>query len=205
MTIITTQPKSTPGRALTTRGHPVTDLGRPMLQAGDDPDLYDRLHAGMTAAVAPRDVIEEIWVRDVVDLVWEALSLRRLKALLLIVSARRGLDQVISPLFKDGRAYELANDWFAGKKEAVREVEQALAKAGLTMEAVAAQTLAIKLDDIERIDRMIMNAEARRNATLREVERHRETLAARLRCAAEDIQDVEFAEIAPQDEAERGR
>ncbi len=35
-----------------------------------------------------------------------------------------------------------------------------------------AQTLDLKLDTIERIERMTMQAEARRNMTLREIDRH---------------------------------
>jgi hypothetical protein len=52
-----------------------------------------------------------------------------------------------------------------------------------------AQTLSIKLDAIERIDRMIAIAEARRNANLREVGRHREVLSQNLRRAVQDVED----------------
>jgi hypothetical protein len=197
---MTTQAKaiSPPGRALAPAAPTAptgNQLGAPVLQLGEDPDLYDRLHARVTAAVKPRDVIEEFWVRDVVDLAWETLSLRRLKALYLAVSASAGLYQVIRPLVGSGRASDLAEQWFARKDKAVQEVEQALTQAGLTMEAVTAETLVLKMASIERIDRLIMNAEARRNAVLREVERHRDVLAARLSRAAEDIEDGEFSEI----------
>lgn len=49
---------------------------------------------------------------------------------------------------------------------------------GLTNDAVMAQTLALKIDQVERIDRVIADAEARRNVALREIDRHRATLAA---------------------------
>jgi hypothetical protein len=45
------------------------------------------------------------------------------------------------------------------------------------MDSVMAQTLALKFDQVERIDRIIMGAEARRNAVLREVDRHRVSVA----------------------------
>jgi hypothetical protein len=38
------------------------------------------------------------------------------------------------------------------------------------------QTLSLTINDIERIDRIIMNAEARRNVVLRETDRHRSSL-----------------------------
>ena len=57
------------------------------------------------------------------------------------------------------------------------------------------QTLALKLEQIERIDRMIMSAEARRNAILREVDRHRASVAQALRQAADNIEDTQFEEV----------
>ena len=57
-----------------------------------------------------------------------------------------------------------------------------------------AQALHIRLNDIERIDRMIMNAEARRNTVLREIDRHRAALADALRRATENVRDAEFTE-----------
>jgi hypothetical protein len=50
------------------------------------------------------------------------------------------------------------------------------------------------LDDYERIDFLLASAEARRNASLREIERHSESLASRLRRASEDIIEGEFTE-----------
>jgi hypothetical protein len=44
------------------------DLGPPVLLMGEDESEYNRLLAQVAAAVGPTDVIEEFWVRDVVDL-----------------------------------------------------------------------------------------------------------------------------------------
>ena len=49
------------------------------LLEGEDESAYLKPLAQVTAAVEPKDVIAEFWVRDVVDLAWEALRLRRLK------------------------------------------------------------------------------------------------------------------------------
>ena len=63
---------------------------------GQDLAAYDELLARVSGAVKPSDVLEEIWVRDVVDLVWEALRLRRLKADLIAANAHEGLEQILS-------------------------------------------------------------------------------------------------------------
>jgi hypothetical protein len=72
------------------------------------------------------------------------------------------------------------------------------------MDSVMSQTLSKKMDDVERIDRMLGSAEARRHIVLREVDRHRAAVAARLQIAAKGIEDAEFSEVAiegPQSEA----
>jgi hypothetical protein len=58
-------------------------LGPPPLIAGEDGAAYDLRHGSVTAAVKSKDFLEEIWVRDIVDLSWNVLRLRRLKAQLL--------------------------------------------------------------------------------------------------------------------------
>ena len=43
-------------------------MGRPPLVHGEDERAYAELLARVQAAVAPKDILEEFWVRDVVDL-----------------------------------------------------------------------------------------------------------------------------------------
>ena len=51
----------------------------PMLH-GEDDHAYAELLGRVQADVGPKDILEEFWVRDVVDLFWETLRLRRMKA-----------------------------------------------------------------------------------------------------------------------------
>jgi hypothetical protein len=64
----------------------------------------------------------------------------------------------------------------------------------LSMDAVMAQTQSANIDDIER---MITNIEAQRNSALRELDRHGETLAQRLRQSIQQVEDTEFKVIQP--------
>jgi len=52
---------------------------------------------------------------------------------------------------------------------------------------ILAQAFSNKLDELDRIERMIANADARRINLLREVERRRTALGARLRDASDQI------------------
>ena len=47
-------------------------FGKRPLIMGEDPAVYDDLFARLAAGVKPGDIIEWLWVKDVVDLVWEA-------------------------------------------------------------------------------------------------------------------------------------
>ena len=58
-------------------------FGPPLLLDGEDAAAYDALSGQVRAAVKPLDVIEEIFVADVVSLTWEIQRWRRLKSRLL--------------------------------------------------------------------------------------------------------------------------
>jgi hypothetical protein len=128
--------------------------------------------------------------------------LRRLKAELLAVNAYKGLEEVLEPLSDFIQAQALARTWACNNPDGIEEVEKLLTSAGLSMDAVMAQTLALNLDQVEKIDRMIMSAEARRNAVLREVHRHRASVAQALRQVA-NLEDAQFTEIAPKQSMEQ--
>jgi len=146
--------------------------------------------------VKPADFLEEIWVRDVVALVWEAFQLRRLKTCLLETAALTGCP-VFSFFLPHARVNEIAAGWARRDGERVKQVEGLLTKTGFTMEHIIAETLADRIEDIERIDRMIASAEQRRSAMLREVDRHRASLAARLRLASDEVVQAEFEDVTP--------
>jgi hypothetical protein len=183
---------STTPASLPERAGRLALFGPPPLLEGEDTAAYDELLVRISGAVKPTDIFEEIWIRDIVDLVWEAFRLRRLKANLMTAVAHKGLTVILEPLIGWTDAHHLAEAWAARERSAIEQVDKLLASAGLTMDAVMAQSLSLKLDDIERIDRMIATAEGRRNAILREVDRHRTAWGQNLRQA---VQQIEAAEI----------
>ena len=169
-------------------------FGPPPLLDGESQEVYDTLLARVTGTVSPKDIIEEIWVHDIVDLVWEILRLRRLKVALLSSSVGRGLHKLY-----DDRDEILASDsliarWSAREPAAVKKVEQFLKDHGLTMDAVMAHSFVACLDEIERIDIAISRAEARRNAAQREIERRRSVFGQTLQRA---VQQIEHDAVVP--------
>jgi hypothetical protein len=174
-------------------------FGAPPLIQGENPADYQALLKRVSVAVRPRDFLDEIWVRDIVDLYWEMLRLRRLKAGLLNASMGDGLRTVLGSLRSTGSSSltteALVQSWLNGSPDSRKKVEQSLAAAGFSMDVVVAAALSKKLDEFERIDLMITSAEARRNNALREIDRHRATLGVALRAAVDDAEDAEFTDV----------
>jgi hypothetical protein len=90
-----------PTEITTTESRPAAELapfGPAPLIEGEDGAAYNELLARISTAIKPADILEDIWVRDIVDLLWEILRLRRLKASLMAALAHKGLKTVLDPL-----------------------------------------------------------------------------------------------------------
>ena len=171
-------------------------LGPPPLFEGEDAAAYDELSARIAGAVKPADIFEEIWARDIADLDWEVSRLRRLQASLMTSAAYEGLQKVLEPLLEPyPQQVDLARAWAARDKAAIKRVDELLASAGLTMDAVTAQTFCTYLDEFERTARMIASAEARRDDALHEIERHRAGWGQELRRVTQEAEKTLEMEV----------
>ncbi|HME86366.1 MAG TPA: hypothetical protein VKG91_17925 [Roseiarcus sp.] len=167
----------------------------PLLPAEKEAD-YAATAGRIVGVARPRDAIKEFLIRDVIDLTWEVLRLRRAKAGILRASMDGGVYDALGGVgyaFADRST--LSDSWAAGDDRARKKVDAILAKAGLTTDEVTAKTLERKIDVFERIDRMLASAGARRNNALREIDRHRDAAGAAVRRAIDEVGDVEFRDI----------
>jgi hypothetical protein len=179
-----------------------TIFGAPILLEGEDPAQYEALAGHFRACIKPRDFLEAMWVHEMINYTWESVRYRRAKTSLLCSSEYRGLQEVLTPLLEHGNPNERARKWARRDVETVQSVNKTLQKAGRSREDVNAQTLAVMVDTIERIDALQTSVEQRRNRALCEIERHRDVLAKRLREASDQaIQEAEFTELKKQNVA----
>jgi hypothetical protein len=101
---------------------------------------------------------------------------------------------------------ELVNNYAKKDAKATRQVEGLLAKHGVTLNEVIAEALAGADDTssmdylafIERLDNLLIVAENRRNASLREIYRYRSAFGQALSRSVEDIEDAEYKVIEAQ-------
>ena len=97
MNVKAPQITSAPPGSLDAPGRPGGIAPTPLLP-GEDGAEFAKLTAQFLAAAKPRDFIEEILAHDAIDLSWEILRLRRLKAGLLRMACGDGVRSVAGKL-----------------------------------------------------------------------------------------------------------
>jgi hypothetical protein len=86
-------------------------FGQPHLLEGEDGAVYDELLARVCAAVKPVDIVDEIFIADVVSLQWEVLRWNRLKCSLIRAHGLARLEQFLG----QDLDYDLCADHFANE------------------------------------------------------------------------------------------
>lgn len=166
-------------------------LGPPPLVGGEDSAAYEELLERVTDEVEPQGIIEQIWVRDVADITFDIFRLRRVRSRLITTHQISRYKPMFLALYDSNAVSEVLEQW-ANCVSGADEYFDALAKVEPNAtESGRAEAVQWNIKVIERIDTLIMNAEIRRNAVIREIDRRRVHLAQVLRDAIK-IQDAEF-------------
>src|SRR5436190_15819180 len=118
-------------------------MGGASLLSSEDPKAYDKLARTIIKDVAPTDIIEWLWIKDVLDLSWEVRRLRRFKIALIELKRDKELRK-------------------SGNMDEDREYTES--------ERGDLRLFLKNLDDWEKIDQLLTMAEARRITVLREIE-----------------------------------
>lgn len=172
-------------------------LGAPPLVPGENSEAYDNLYAAVRAHFGPRDMVDEIWIRDVVDPEFQLIRLRSTIPLLRRSVRRQAIINLLLKVvgflgaFNLDRAELLAERYVKQEPVARAEVAKILEEAELTTAAINSEADMLCLDQIERIDRMIMTLEARRDIAIRNLERR----AASASLRPQQIEGAEYRAI----------
>ena len=162
--------------------------GAPLLITESKAD-FDRIRDALKEEIKPRGILEQIYVEDMAYLSWEVLRLRRSKAAIVNLAFRAALKELITQLLREPGQYthelgdqpeELARDWFSDPK-VKKQVADLLQEYDLDESAIEAEAIRQSADDLERIDRLMASAEARRDKALVCVAQYRGDFGALLR------------------------
>jgi hypothetical protein len=172
-------------------------FGNPPTLPHEDNGAYYRLVEELTKATTPADLIDWMWIRQIADLTWDILRMQRTKTGViqnsLHESLARMLDQRMDFRFDDHPA---DRSTVPGRRKAsnyylcplVREeVESLFACEQVGKDVVYAVAFADQIGTLEKIERLIAAAEARRDNALREIEERRAAKGQALRVASSQL------------------
>ena len=180
-------------------------LGPGPLIRWESTERYERVLTRMAQAVDPKDWIEWVWTKDLVDLGWEAARARRAQATAVALAYQKAIAHLMGGnrenLTKSG-AMEIQHQLriarlTAGDKDEYRALQEMLKGKGLSNEAIGDTAYLLAMNDTERLGLVITRCETRRDAILREMDRRRE-FNARMRAALRDLDqavDAEFDDL----------
>jgi hypothetical protein len=171
----------------------------PYLLITESQDEFASLREELEQEIQPNGVIERTYVQDIAYLIWDIRRLRRSKTAIIntaLFAALRGiLEQLLirpaTPAPSRRKQVEaLARGWFDNEKAKVK-VARLLRMFRLDESAIEAEAFRLCAEDIERLDRMLTFAEARRDRALRCIADYRQAFSRRLQQAANRILDSE--------------
>jgi len=160
-------------------------------------DEFDRLRNELKEEIKPRGFIEQLYVGDIAYLVCDILRLRRSKAAIVNLAFRAALTEVVTQLSREPgewahevrpRSEELAHKWFSDP-DVKEQIAALLREFNLDETAIEAEAFRKSADDLERIDRLIASAEARRDKALACIAHYRGDFGALLRESSDRLVD----------------
>ena len=92
-----------------------------------------------------------------------------------------------------------------GEEEQTDEAADVVAEFVSIRDIATTRVFLEEFDNVERIDKMIVAAESRRNAFYRELDRHRASLASQWREKIRNIEEADFKVIKPEKLRANGR
>jgi len=171
-------------------------LPPPPLIEGDDPADYEAFQEKCLAAIRPKDAIEHIWLRDFIDYSWESLRFRRMKADLINSSRKEAVERLYFGCGEGNysdkpMARNMARGLSASEEDFVNEVEELFEDHGIGPETILAEAVSARINDLERIEKLITTYVRRRDNAIRELEKRRAALAKRAR----EFTDAGFTDV----------
>jgi len=161
---------------------------------------YENFQIACYSDLKPKGMIENIWVDDFIQYEWEIIRLRRMRVSILQSSRQDALSRLLQSIFpynemnRDERK-SLAFDWSTGQTDAVERIDTILKAHDLSSDAIISEAFKTHIDTFDKIDRLIENCTRRRDAAIRDLDKRRDDLAARMRKLASTVSDATFVDV----------
>jgi hypothetical protein len=178
-------------------------LGPPPLLRGEAPQSYWRIFERLALERVPRDYMEWLYLKEIVDALWEERRCRRMRDALIDCGTPAAAVAIIEDAegehFSETQAKRgiefVTQGMMRGDAEDAETVDATLASAGLTRDALAAASFADQIDTLERLSRMADTCGRRRRSAMSDAERHRFTLMQQRPDARGAVTDLDPASV----------
>ncbi len=172
----------------------------------DSAEEYRQIRDSLIADTQPMDVIDWIWLRDLLDYVWEYCRARRIRNELI----RSYMPAIASSMIlaADGdedpsgnrKKYNIsvAEKAFNGDAKARATLNNLLTARGIGLEKIAFVAMQRAHDNTRYLERDMGRAEKRRDQLIKDIEARKTIVAHRMRLAAERVKLQFEAPIIPQ-------
>jgi hypothetical protein len=150
---------------------------KPPILISENRRHYEDMLKGMIKVIEPSNTLEWLLVRDLVDVTWENRRLGKMKAALVNVTWKEATRTILESLLVGNQeerrraAHEHAEAYFTDEGRSV--VQTILRRHELTEDAIAAQAMAVRLPELDIIDRQMERARVTRMAIARDIQHHR--------------------------------
>jgi hypothetical protein len=144
---------------------------------------YEDFARAIFEAIPPKNIIEEIFLRDFVEHAWHIRRLRRARTAMMNISCRKAIISLLAIelcTHDEAHAETTAEKWFTCEKTKT-EVANLLKKYGLDESAIVAESIKPISSDLDILSKEMALWEARRDKALSRLFKTRRNFAKRVR------------------------
>jgi hypothetical protein len=172
----------------------------PLLITESDEE-FKRIRQALYEEIGPVGIIEQMYVDEIAEIVWEILRLKRCKAGVINLAFHDASKRLLGRLINAGP--DIARDWIS-YPDIAKEVEKGLAEYKLDSSVVIAEATRAASNELELIQTLIVSSEKRRDTALVRIAHYRGELGAMLRGASDRVIESKVIEL-PRNVAEKKR
>jgi hypothetical protein len=154
-------------------------FGRAPVLSSESKIGYWSLVESIEDAIRPRDVIEWLIVKNMVDLTWNIFFYRGVEAGIIDVARMEALISILGSILPNPSSQDvrkLAKDWFNPKSEARSMIADLFIEHQINVRHIDAEAVRLRSEPIEQIERMLASMESRYRQYYKDIYVHRESL-----------------------------
>jgi hypothetical protein len=164
----------------------------PPLLITESQEEFSRIREDLYQEINPVGIIEQMYVDEIADLVWQILRLKRCKAGVTNLAFHEASARILGQLMDAGP--DVARDWISDP-EIAKQVETGLATYKLDGSVIIAEAIKKSSYELERIETLLASLETRRDRALLRIAQYRGELGAVLRKASGRLIESEVVQL----------